>query len=88
MAVGSGARMTATATMHNCKANIGSAQGHWPYSVLDVIVVDRQIAILDVADQRGQTSQAVVDRLPCCRAIRDLAALAGEPLPQSLCHRL
>src|ERR1700723_3818203 len=61
---------------------VRSAQGHWPYSVLDVIVVDRQIAILEVAGQRRPASESVVDRFSCGGAIRHLAALSSEPLSQ------
>src|ERR1700730_3547429 len=61
---------------------VRSAQGHWPYSVLDVIVVDRQIAIVEVSRQRRPAPEAVIDRSSCGRAIRHLAALSGEPLPQ------
>jgi hypothetical protein len=52
-----------------------------------MIVVDWQLAIIEVTDESSPTSQAVIDRFPCGRAIRDLAALAGEPLSQGLCWR-
>ena len=66
---------------------VGSPKGHWPNSVFDMVVVNGQLAIIEVTDQRGPTSQAVVDGFPCRRAIRNLAALAGEPLPQGFSYR-
>jgi len=61
---------------------VRSTQGHWPYSVLDVIVVDRQIAIVEIAGQCRPASEAVIDRFSGDGAIRHLAALSSEPLPQ------
>ncbi len=61
---------------------VRSAQGHWPDSVLDMIVVDRQIAIVEIAGQRRPASEAVIDRFSCGGTIRHLAALSSEPLPQ------
>ena len=64
------------------KEPVRSAQGHGPDSVLDVIVVDRQIAIVEVASQRRPATEAVVDRFSCGGPVRHLAALSSEPLPQ------
>src|ERR1700690_3102280 len=75
-------RGTLTGAKGTREGPVRSPQGHWPDSVLDMIVVDRQIAILEVARQRRPASEAVIDRFSCGGAIRHLAALSSEPLPQ------
>ena len=59
-----------------------SAKGYRSDPVLDVIIVDRQIAILKVAGQRRPAAEAIVDRLSCGGAIWHLTALSSEPLAQ------
>jgi hypothetical protein len=61
------------------------AQGYRPDPVLDVIVVDRQITVLEIARQRRPAPEAVVDRFSCGGPIRHLTALSSKPLPQGLC---
>lgn len=53
-----------------------------------MVVVDGPIAILQISHQSAPTAQAVLDRLGRCRAIRDLAVLASEPLSERLGDRL
>src|SRR5208337_903326 len=76
-----------TGAKRSGKEPVRSSQSDWPDSVFDMVVVDGQLAIIEVADQGRPTSQAVLDGFPCRRAIRDLAALAGEPLPQGFGYR-
>ena len=49
-----------------------------------MVVVDGQIAIVEVAHQRRPAAQAVLDGFRRRGAIGHLAALAGEPLPERL----
>ena len=62
------------------KEPVVAAQGHWPDTVLEMVVVDRQIAIVDVADQSCPATQGLLDCLGRSRAVRDLTALPGQPL--------
>src|SRR3979490_3010588 len=78
---------TLTGAKRSGEEPVRSSQSDWPDPVFDMVVIDWQLAIIEVADQARPTSQAVLDGFPCRRAIRDLAALAGEPLPQGLCYR-
>jgi len=71
-----------TGAKRSGKEPVRSSQSDWPDPVFDVVFVDGQLAIIEAADQRRATSQAVLDGFPCRRAIRDLAALSGKPLPR------
>src|SRR5580692_9580837 len=66
---------------------VGPSQGHRADAVFDVIVVDRQIAIFEVASERCPTTQAVVDCFACGRSVRHLPALTSEPLAQGFGDR-
>ena len=68
-----------TGTQRSCEHPVGSAKGHWPYSVFDVIVVRGQISVLDEAREGGPASETVIDGLGGGRAVRHLAALSREP---------
>src|ERR1700676_4206558 len=76
-----------TGAKRSSEEPVVAAECYRPDPVFDMVVVDRQLAIIEETDQGGPSSQAVVDRFPCRRAIRDLAALTGEPLPQGFGHR-
>ena len=55
------------------------AKGCRPDSALHVIIIDRQIAIIEVTGESRPAPKAVVDRLSRVGAIRDLATLSSEP---------
>ena len=67
---------------------VAPAEGHWPDSIFDMIVVDRQFAVVKIADQRRPTPQAIVDGLRSGGSIRDQSSLASEPLPERFGDRL
>jgi hypothetical protein len=56
---------------------VAAAECYRPDPVFEMIVVDGQLAIIEVTDRGRPTSQAVLDRFPCRRAIRDLARAGG-----------
>ena len=67
---------------------VAPTQGPGPNSVLDVVVVDRHVAVQQVSAKPHPVLQAVVDRLGNCAAIGHAGALQFEPrmhfLPQGL----
>jgi hypothetical protein len=63
----------------SCKEPITSAERHRADAIFDMIVVDWQIAILEVASERCPTTQAVVDCFACGRPVRQLPTLTSEP---------
>jgi hypothetical protein len=69
-------------TERSCEEPVGSAKRHRSDAVLDVIVVDRQIAIFEVASESCPTTQAVVDCFAGGRPVRHLPTLSSEPLAQ------
>ena len=64
------------------KEPVASTKRHRADSVFDVIVVDRQIAIFEIASERCPTTQAVIDGFACGRPVRHLLTLTSEPLAQ------
>lgn len=77
-----------TGTLGSGKEPVVSAQCYRPDPVFDVDIVDRQIALLELAGESRPASKAIVDRLSCGGAIRHLAALSSEPLVQGFRERL
>jgi hypothetical protein len=57
-------------------------------SVLKMVVVDGQIAILEIAYEGRPAPQAVLDSFSRCRALWDLTALSHQPLPEEFCDGL
>lgn len=60
----------------------------WPCLVLDPVIVDRRIAIIQVACERFPALEAVVDGPRRARAIRHTLALYDQPPMQRLGDRL
>ena len=60
-----------------------SAERHGADPVFNMIVVDRQIAIFDVASECCPATQAVVDCFARRRTVWYLVTLSSEPLAQS-----
>jgi hypothetical protein len=48
---------------------------HRTDAIFQVVVVDGQIAVVDIADRRRSASQAVLDCFACRGAVGDLATL-------------
>src|SRR5579871_2092050 len=65
-----------------CEQPVRTAECHGADTVFDVVVVYRQIAILEVSCQSGPAARAVVDGFRRRRAIGHLAPLSREPMSE------
>src|SRR5438309_5684124 len=73
---------TLASAQRSRKEPVAAAERDRADAVFDVIVVDRQIAIFEVASERCPTAQAVIDCFAGSRPVRHLPSLASEPLAQ------
>jgi hypothetical protein len=56
-------------------------------TALDPVIIDGQIAVIDVAGQRLPMFEAVVDRFGDRRSVGHFPALTRQPLAQMIRHR-
>lgn len=66
---------------------VGSSKGNRADAVFHPVVVNGQITVVDVADQRRPATKTVVNRLCGRRSVGHLLAMQAEPLEQQIGQR-